>query len=305
MPEIRGKTKAWIEKEHTNIEKVIPTGLAVSENKLYLEHDGVILTGQTGQPLLQGPKGEKGDTGPAGPEGPQGPQGLPGEKGADGARGPEGPQGPAGEKGADGAQGPKGDTGERGPIGPQGPKGDTGPIGPAGPKGDTGPVGPQGPAGERGPAGPQGPKGEPGAGGGVDVYRHIINFDGSTSLYKNLNINYIIYNDSAEEITSYDYLANYMKYGIVYPATGTGISVIDNKVVMLILGIIFQENDDEIHLVGVNIESRQIINLRFVDLPGLSMKDDVFRIVGTTATLATITSDPTTGDIVITTPETK
>lgn len=254
MAEIRGKTKAWIEKEHTNIEKVIPTGLAVSENKLYLEHDGVILTGQTGQPLLQGPKGEKGDTGPAGPEG------------------PEGPQGPAGEKG------------------------DTGPIGPQGPKGDTGPIGPQG---------PQGPKGDPGAAGGVDVYRHIINFEGSTTLYKKLNISYTIYNDRAEKITNYDYLANYMNYDTVYPATGVGISALDDKVVMIIVGIIYQPNDDEMHIAGVNIESRQIINLRFVDLPGLSMKDDVFRIVGTTATLATITSDPATGDIVITTPESK
>ena len=260
MAEIRGKTKAWIEKEHTNIEKVIPTGLAVSENKLYLAHDGVILTGQTGQPLLQGPKGEKGDTGARGPEG------------------PEGPQGPAGEKGADGA---KGATGETGPIGPQGPKGDTGPIG------------------------PQGPQGPAGAAGGVELYRHIINFEGSTTLYKKLNISYIIYNDSAEEITSYDYLANNMIHSTVYPATGVGISVLDDKVAMIIVGIIYQENDDEIHIAGVNIESRQIINLRFVDLPGLSMKDDVFRIVGTTATLATITSDPATGDIVITTPESK
>lgn len=270
MAEIRGKTKAWIEKEHTDLEKVIPTGLAVSENKLYLEHDGVILTGQTGQPLLQGPKGE---TGARGPEGPQGPQGLPGEKGADGARGPEGPQGPAGEKGADGA---KGATGERGPIGPQGPKGDTGPIGPQGPKGETGPRGPQGPAG---------------AGGGVELYSHNIslNFGPDQEAY------ILIYTTSSEEITP-EKLEEMANNELPYiPLTG----VFLNKGISYVA----DTNDGPIHYryydtvrLAVNYYDNQDIKTYY---------DEVNQVVGTTATLATITSDPATGDIVITTPESK
>ncbi len=254
MAEIRGKTKAWIEKEHTNIEKVIPTGLAVSENKLYLEHDGVILTGQTGQPLLQGPKGEKGDTGPIGP------------------------QGPAGEKGADGA---KGATGERGPQGPAGEKGL---------KGDTGPVGPQGPAG---------------AGGGVELYRHLINARYKSEVHKSITISYIIYNDSSSKITDNEYLTNYLKEGNFYPATGYGISNIDDKIVLDVFGVAYQGNDDFLHIIGTNIASRTLTNLSYESLTTIAMSDDVTQVVGTTATLATITNDPTTGDIVITTPESK
>ena len=284
MAEIRGKTKAWIEKEHTNIEKVIPTGLAVSENKLYLEHDGVILTGQTGQPLLQGPKGEKGDTGPIGPQGPAGEKGADGAKGATGERGP---QGPAGEKGL------KGDTG---PVGPQGPKGE---------KGDTGPEGPQGPKGEKGDTGPVGPQGPAGAGGGVELYRHLINARYKSEVHKSITISYIIYNDSSSKITDNEYLTNYLKEGNFYPATGYGISNIDDKIVLDVFGVAYQGNDDFLHIIGTNIASRTLTNLSYESLTTIAMSDDVTQVVGTTATLATITNDPTTGDIVITTPESK
>ena len=284
MAEIRGKTKAWIEKEHTDLEKVIPTGLAVSENKLYLEHDGVILTGQTGQPLLQGPKGE---TGARGPEGPQGPQGLPGEKGADGARGPEGPQGPAGEKGADGA---KGATGERGPIGPQGPKGDTGPIGPQGPKGETGP---------RGPQGPQGPAG---AGGGVELYLHTLKIITDTSLgYIDSGIYASFYSSDSAPLSSYTDLEDWLyNNGEYLNASGFLKSSSDEIIIIFNLSTLTGTATAE----GVNLRRDTIEEIN-LDEHRIRVIDSVTKVVGTTATLATITSDPATGDIVITTPESK
>ena len=69
MAEIRGKTKVRIENAHNEIEKVIPTELIVQEDKLFLGHDGSVLGGQEGQPLLQGPKGDTGEQGPQGPAG--------------------------------------------------------------------------------------------------------------------------------------------------------------------------------------------------------------------------------------------
>ena len=268
MAEIRGKTKAWIEKEHTNIEKVIPTGLAVSENKLYLAHDGVILTGQTGQPLLQGPKGEKGDTGARGPEG------------------PEGPQGPAGEKGADGA---KGATGETGPIGPQGPKGDTGPIGPQGPKGDTGPIGPQG---------PQGPAG---AAGGVELYLHSLKIIVSGSTYASVYAYTNFYSTSNTPLREYTDLENYLfDNGEYLNVSGYAVNQGGEITICYIISTL----SGVVELEGIDI-TNNTINILSLDEYSVRIVDMVTQVVGTTATLATITSDPDTGDIVITTPESK
>lgn len=66
MTQIVAKTKQWIENEHSEIEKNIPTELLVQDGKLYLAHDGVVLSGQEGQPLIQGEKGDKGDPGASG-----------------------------------------------------------------------------------------------------------------------------------------------------------------------------------------------------------------------------------------------
>lgn len=275
MAEIRGKTKAWIEKEHTNIEKVIPTGLAVSENKLYLEHDGVILTGQTGQPLLQGPKGDKGDTGATGPAGPQGPQGLPGEKGADGARGPEGLQGPAGE---------------RGPEGPQGPAG------------ERGPQGLQGPAGERGPVGPQGPQGPAGAGGGVELYLHTLKIVTDSTLgYINSGIYASFYSSDSAPLSSYTDLEDWLYNNGEY-LNASGFLKTSSDEIIIIFNLSTLTGTATAEGVNLRIDTIEEINL---DEHRIRVIDSVTKVVGTTATLATITSDPATGDIVITTPESK
>lgn len=261
MAEIRGKTKAWIEKEHTNLEKVVPTGLAVSENKLYLEHDGVILSGQTGQPLLQGPKGDKGATGETGPQGPVG---------------PVGPQGPAGEKGADGA---------RGATGPQGPAGERGPAGPQGPAGE------RGPQGERGPAGPVGPQGPAGAGGGVELYSHTLYIEFGSNEYAYAQF----YNTSAEVYTP-DELENGLNDDIPYlPLTG----------VFLNKGIPYVADTDDGPVRYRYYDTVRLAINYYTNNDITAFYDNVTQILGTTATLSTITEDPVTGDIVITTPETK
>ena len=61
MATITAKTKAWIDQQHADIEKSTPTELIVQDEKLYLGHDGAVLEGQEGQPLIQGPKGDKGE----------------------------------------------------------------------------------------------------------------------------------------------------------------------------------------------------------------------------------------------------
>lgn len=75
MTQIVAKTKQWIENEHSEIEKNIPTELLVQDGKLYLAHDGSILSGQEGQPLIQGEKGEPGEPGSKGDKGDPGASG--------------------------------------------------------------------------------------------------------------------------------------------------------------------------------------------------------------------------------------
>ena len=304
MAEIRGKTKAWIESNHTELEKIIPTGLAVSENKLFLEHDGVILTGQEGQPLLQGPKGDTGERGPQGPQGlkgdtgPQGPQGLKGEAGdtgPQGLKGDTGPRGPQGLKGETGDTGPKGDTG---PQGIQGLKGDTGPQGPKGEKGDTGPQGPKGEKGDTGPRGPQGPKGEPGASGGVDLYQHLI----CIHLETDSEIYFKFYSTDSAPLSTFDDLNTYMTDYLEFSDCS---GVLKNKGIPYEIDIsdgpISIYYYDTVHLATSLITQYEIGS----SYPRATVQDTVTQIVGVTATLSTISEDPTTGDIVINTPETK
>lgn len=228
MAEIRGKTKAWIEKEHTNLEKVIPTGLAVSENKLYLEHDGVILPGQTGQPLLQGPQGERG---------PEGPQGLPGEKGADGA------------------------------------------------------------------PGPQGPKGDPGAAGGAELYLHkwivyfskgsqlfTIAFNGYTSTNK--------YTRNDRGLKSFLTEINAVSEDSKISATGFTKGTNNGIVWGLYYNKPFDNYNVKIFYPSLSSESSSALNGD--DITGSDLSST--QIIGVTATLATISEDPRTGDIVINTP---
>lgn len=75
MAQIVAKTKQWIETEHNEIEKSIPTELLVQDGKLYLAHDGVALAGQEGQPLIQGEKGDPGEPGAKGDKGDPGASG--------------------------------------------------------------------------------------------------------------------------------------------------------------------------------------------------------------------------------------
>ena len=75
MAQIVAKTKQWIETEHSEMEKTIPTELLVQDGKLYLARDGVALSGQEGQPLIQGEKGEPGEPGAKGDKGDPGASG--------------------------------------------------------------------------------------------------------------------------------------------------------------------------------------------------------------------------------------
>ena len=246
MAEIRGKTKAWIEKEHTNLEKVIPTGLTVSENKLYLEHNGVILSGQTGQPLLQGPQGERGPEGPQGERGPEGPQGE---------RGPEGPQGLPGEKGADGAQGP------------------------------------------------QGPKGDPGAGGGVDLWEYHF-FLQSTDKRKTICVRGIL--PSEIKTTGLQAFMTFMQEREKAISGNSNVfctgAIYNGSNTLLPLTLSLNGNDTNVNISGWNMTNDMFQDYRNQSLAGYNIGVTKYHVLGTTATLATISEDPTTGDIVINTP---
>ena len=197
--------------------------------------------GEKGADGERGFQGFQGYQGPQGADGERGFQGFQGEKGADGERGFQGFQG---EKGADGERGFQGFQGERGFQGPQGAMGKDGtsvtilgtfnseselPLednkngdgyiingdlfvwsgsewnnvgkiqGPQGEKGADGERGYQGPQGAKGVAGPQGEKGADGV-AGERGYQGYQGAKGDSSIYEN----------------------------------GTGISIIDNKVNVLI-----------------------------------------------------------------------
>ena len=308
MAEIRGKTKAWIETQHENIEKTIPTELIVQDEKLYLGHDGTVLSGQEGQPLLQGPKGDKGDPGPAGNDGAQGPQGD---------QGPQGPVGPTpvitatasvnNEVGTPSVNVVKGGT-------------DTNPTfafnftNLKGAKGDKGDQGDQGPQGEQGPQGPQGPKGDPGAGGGVELYEtnvSLVNIryaSGAGGIECNVNFKILstvpILMESEVNTTNLTlYITRLGSSGLANTGRIIASGTINDKTALWVndyrggQGIVIQYYDDS---TGSSSFKQQII---------LGTSNEYFlsgterKILGTTATLATITQDEATGDIVINTPE--
>ena len=328
MAEIIAKTKAWIDQQHADIEKTIPTELIVQEEKLYLGHDGTVLSGQEGQPLLQGPKGDKGDqgdTGPQGPQGdpgPQGPQGDPGPAGSDGAQGPQGPVGPTpvitatasvnNAVGTPSVNVVKGGS-DTNPTfafnftNLKGAKGDQGDTGPQGPQGDPGPQG------EQGPQGPQGPQGEPGPAGGVELYEtnvSLVNIryaSGGGGIECNVNFT-ILSTSQFMNIAQIDttqvtlYLARLNSFlstnDIVrIKATGT----VNGKNALWIkpynAGI-------EIDYYGSTSGSSEYETVQIATSTNeYFMSVSVRKILGTTATLATITQDEATGDITISTPE--
>ena len=332
MAEIIAKTKKWIDEQHTNIEKTIPTELIVQEEKLYLGHDGTVLSGQEGQPLLQGPKGDKGDPGT---QGPQGPQGDPG---------PQGPQGDPGPAGSDGAQGPQGDQGPQGPVGPTPVitatasvnnavgtpsvnvvKGgtDTNPTfafnftnlkGAKGDPGEQGPQGDPGPQGEQGPQGPQGPKGDPGAGGGVELWEY--NFFGrltsnrpgtvccNFSILTSVNIGQNGGNFTAV-IDLLSLLATLVGNSASINASGYYYATVPAPISAVITQIAFSGTTQPLTLMLYQQEQMNtgLFNDQVSNGSPCQMMWSKRQILGTTATLATITQDEATGDITISTPE--
>lgn len=310
MAEIIAKTKAWIDKQHDNIEKSIPTELIVQENKLYLGHDGAVLEGQEGQPLLQGPKGDQGDTGPQGPQGPQG------DPGPQGEQGPQGEPGPAGN---DGGQGPQGDPGPQGPVGPT-------PVitATASVNNSVGTPSVQVVKGgtDENPTfafnfsnlkGEKGDKGDAGAGGGVELYEttislvNIRNEAGSGGIQCNVNFTILstsqFMNIAQIDTTQVDlYLARLngflLSNDIVrIKATGT----VNNKTALWIKA---NATGIEIDYYGSSSAASKYETVQIsTSTNEYFMSVSVRKILGTTATLATITQDEATGDITISTPE--
>ena len=334
MATIIAKTKKFIDDAHAEIEKVIPTELIVQENKLFLGHDGEVLAGQEGQPLLQGPKGDKGDAGATGPQGPQGERGPQGPAGEDGAQGPQGPQGP---KGDTGPQGPAGEDGAQGPQGPQGPVGPT-PVITATASVDANTGTPSVEVVKGGTTanptfafnfknlkGAKGDKGDPGAGGGVELYKYNIYINVSQAgqamgilslsviadrLYPGMNI-------GVNNLRMFSQIANVLKT----------IDMPKDKTQMPMNGFIDylgQRNltysfirDDTTYgtenpfafmfipftsAAGSNIGSALPLGALETLYSNKIYQIFVEKILGTTATLATITADDETGDITITTP---
>ena len=326
MATIIAKTKKFIDDAHAEIEKVIPTELIVREDKLYLGHDGEVLTGQEGQPLLQGPKGDKGDTGATGPQGPQGERGPQGPAGEDGAQGPQGPQGP---KGDTGPQGPAGEDGAQGPQGPQGPVGPT-PVITATASVDANTGTPSVEVVKGGTTanptfafnfknlkGAKGDKGDPGASGGVELWEYscklrIINEDSGpkpnmATFYFNL-----IARDRGETIRANT--PNDFKQLI-----GEWLEINLNDFKISCSGFYYTHNTKLLGLIGMfgglDIDtstcSAEYLNMEtFISHSDTALSytqvqfnaTRIRQVVGTTATLATITADDETGDITITTP---
>lgn len=334
MATIIAKTKKFIDDAHAEIEKVIPTELIVQENKLFLGHDGEVLAGQEGQPLLQGPKGDKGDTGATGPQGPQGPAGE------DGATGPQGPQGPQGPKGDTGPQGPAGEDGATGPQGPQGPVGPT-PVITATASVDANTGTPSVEVVKGGTTanptfafnfknlkGAKGDKGDPGAGGGVELYRVSLKLlELTTTANAKFNIFMDIYlpiligelnpgNNTHKElaiqnITQVNTLLGQLFFSInssyrsPISITATGQAIDSTSKISLINAIELENSTLTLTIVSLDTQIYpQDINLSFAVFNSVNVQSfiQVDKVLGTTATLATITADDETGDITITTP---
>lgn len=372
MAEIIAKTKAWIDQQHEDIEKTIPTELIVQDEKLYLGHDGTVLSGQEGQPLLQGPKGDKGDPGSQGPQGDPGPQGDQGPQGdpgitpnisasatinnavgtpavsvvkggtteaptftfnftnLKGQTGNQGPQGDPGPAGSDGAQGPQGDPGPQGPVGPtpvitatasvdnavgtpsvQVVKGGT----------DTNPTFAFNFSNLKGA---KGDKGDPGAGGGVELY-HFYFFAGGVRINNqggSIGGDYYINGEQRNALVSLGIPQNMEGFYILSSDNvGNFIAMLSailtnfssgtsgEKIIPGFGGYIYGQGMIG-QVVGFNASAQAIGLQQGIIASGIDIGTTpgnitcrIDKILGTTATLATITQNDATGDITITTPE--
>lgn len=338
MAEIIAKTKAWINKQHDDIEKSMPTELIVQENKLYLGHDGTVLAGQEGQPLLQGPKGDKGDDGAPGitpnisasatvnnavgtpavsvvkggtAEAPTFTfnfTNLKGQKGDDGAPGSQGPQGDPGPAGSDGAQGPVGPTpvitatatvdNATGTPSVQVVKGGT----------DTNPTFA---FNFKNLKGAKGDKGDAGAGGGVELYRYafqgyingdrpstnIISFDILSSV--NIPDDTVVFTSTRQLIRFLEEITNITTKAINCSGRFNTSVPVDTSGTIIAMSIV----DKQLNIIYIQDGGNTRANELSSAGASLSIFAEKFKLLGTTATLATITQDEATGDITISTPE--